>query len=169
MSLDRKIAVLFLIVLAAILACSDGASTQNSLKPEVVSALDALAAELAAERPADAEGYAERLQAYLDQHPGFYGSAAALLDDGGSIIASPYVHRADDGYVVLNLAVPSYGIESQAWVTAPLAANAGVWTEPYFDTGGGDIWMITRSVPVRDAGGIFAIVTTDLPVAEPSR
>ena len=93
----------------------------------------------------------------------------ALLDDEGSIIASPYVHRADDGYVVLDLAVPSYDIESRAWVTAPLAANAGVWTEPYFDAGGGEIWMITRSVPVRDAGRIFAILTTDLPVEEPSR
>ena len=38
-----------------------------------------------------------------------------------------------------------------------------------FDAGGGEIWMITRSVPVRDADGIFAIVTTDLPVDAPSR
>ena len=37
------------------------------------------------------------------------------------------------------------------------------------DAGGGEIWMITRSVPVRDAKGIFAIVTTDLPVDAPGR
>ena len=82
----------------------------------------------------------------------------------------PYVYRrtADD-YVALDLAVPSYNIDSQAWVTAPLAANAGVWTNPYFDAGGGEIWMVTRSVPVRDAEGIFAIVTTDLPVDAPDR
>ena len=54
-------------------------------------------------------------------------------------------------------------------MTAPLAAGAGVWTDPYFDAGGGEIWMITRSVPVRDAGGVFAIVTTDLPVDEPAQ
>ena len=163
-------ACLLLAALMAILACSSAASTEDALRAQAVSALDALSAELAAERPADADGYAERLRAYLDTHPGFYGSAAALLDDGGSIIASPYVHRVDDGYVVLDLAVPSYDIASQAWVTGPLAANAGVWTEPYFDAGGGEIWMITRSVPVRDAdGGIFAIVTTDLPVEAPSR
>ena len=29
--------------------------------------------------------------------------------------------------------------------------------------------MITRSVPVRDAGGFFAIITTDLPVDAPTR
>ena len=27
---------------------------------------------------------------------------------------------------------------------------------PYLDTGGGEIWMITRSVSLRDAEGIFA-------------
>ena len=40
---------------------------------------------------------------------------------------------------------------------------------PYFDAGGGEIWMIPRSVPARDAEGIFAIVTTDLPVDAPGR
>ena len=29
--------------------------------------------------------------------------------------------------------------------------------------------MITRSVPARDADGIFAIITTDLPVDAPDR
>ena len=136
---------------------------------EVVSALDALAAELEEERPTDANDYAERLQVYLNAHPGFYGSAASLLDHDGRVTASPYVYRTDNGYVVLNLAVPSYNIESQDWVRAPLAADAGVWTEPYFDAGGGEIWMVTRSVPVRDAAGIFAIITTDLPVEAPAR
>ena len=83
--------------------------------------------------------------------------------------ASPYVYRTADGYATLDLAVPSYNIESPAWVTAPLAANAGVWTAPYFDAGGGEIWMVTRSVPVRDAEGVFALITTDLPVEDPGQ
>ena len=135
----------------------------------MVSALDTLAAELAVARPTDAAAYAERLWAYLDAHPAFYGSAAALLDQDGRVTASPYVYRTADGYATLDLAVPSYNIESQAWVTAPLAANAGVWTAPYFDAGGGEIWMVTRSVPVRDAEGVFALITTDLPVEDPGQ
>ena len=83
--------------------------------------------------------------------------------------ASPYVYRTADGYATLDLAVPSYNIESQAWVRAPLAANEGVWTVPYFDAGGGEIWMVTRSVPVRDAEGVFALITTDLPVEDPGQ
>ena len=111
----------------------------------------------------------KRLRAYLDAHRAFYGSAAAVLDQDGKVTASPYVYRTADGYATLDLAVPSYNIESQAWVTAPLAENAGVWTAPYFDAGGGEIWMVTRSVPVRDAEGVFALITTDLPVEDPGQ
>ena len=97
---------------------------------EVVAALDTLAAELAAERPADAAAYTERLRTYLEAHPAFDGSAAGLLDRAGKITASPYVYRTATGYATLDLAVPSYNIEEQAWVTAPLTADAGVWTAP---------------------------------------
>ena len=160
---------LLLLSLVTTLGCDTGGPSQEELQAEVVSALDALVGELAADRPDAAAAYAERLRAYLDAHPAFYGSAAALLDHNGRITASPYVYRTAGGYATLDLAVPSYDIHSQAWVTEPLAANAGVWTDPYFDAGGGEIWMVTRSVPVRDAEGIFALVTTDLPVEAPDR
>ena len=74
-----------------------------------------------------------------------------------------------DGFRSLDLAQPEYNIQEQEWITMPLAASATGWTAPYFDAGGGEIWMITRSVPARDSEGIFAIVTTDLPVDAPSR
>ena len=169
MTLRAAIASLLLLALVTTLACTTRPPTQEALKAEVVSALDALTAELAASRPTDAAAYAERLRVFLDAHPAFYGSAAALLDQDGRVTASPYVYRTADGYATLDLAVPSYNIESQDWVRAPLAANAGVWTAPYFDAGGGEIWMVTRSVPVRDAEGVFALITTDLPVEDPSQ
>ena len=160
--------LLLLLAVVSTQACSP-APTQEDLQDEVVAALDTLAADFAAERPADAAAYTERLRAYLEDHPAFYGSAAALLDRAGKITTSPYVYRTAAGYATLDLAVPSYNIEAQAWVTAPLTANAGVWTDPYFDAGGGEIWMITRSVPVRDAEGVFALLTTDLPVDAPAQ
>ena len=158
---------LVLIPLLTTQACRVDAPTQEALQEVVVAALDSLVAELVAERPDDAAAYAERLQAYLAAHPEFYGSAAALLDEDGTVTASPYVYRTADGYQTLDLALPSYNIDTQEWITMPLAANAGVWTPPYFDAGGGEIWMITRSVPAGDVDGIFAIVTTDLPVDAP--
>ena len=118
--------------------------------------------------PADAAAYTERLQTYFEAHPSFFGSAAALLDRSAAVITSPYVYRTADGYANLDLAAPSYNIEAQDWFATPLAENASVWTDPYFDEGGGEVWMITRSLPLRDADGVFAIITTDLVVDAPS-
>ena len=169
--LHRAMMLLFLTMLALVTAqgCGDDASDREASKDAVVTALDTLATELAEDQPADAAAYTERLQAYLEDHPSFFGIAAALLDRSGAVITSPYVYRTADGYASLDLAASSYNIEAQDWFTAPLAADAGVWTDPYFDAGGGEVWMVTRSVPVRDAEGVFAIITTDLAVDAPTQ
>ncbi len=111
--MSAKIAPLLLLALLTTLACNASAPTQEDLRSEVVSALDASASELAADQPADTATYTERLRAHLDANPAFYGSAAALLDDDERVTASPYVYRTADGYATLDLAVPSYSIESQ--------------------------------------------------------
>ena len=160
---------LTLLALAITMGCSENDSSEEARRAAVVTAPDTLAAELLEDRPADAAAYTERLQTYLEAHPSFFGSAAALLDRSGGVIASPYVYRTADGYASTDLAAPSYDIKAQDWFTAPLAENASLWTEPYFDAGGGEVWMITRSVPVRDAEGIFAIITTDLAVDAPTQ
>ncbi|MXX93608.1 MAG: hypothetical protein F4Y63_09225 [Chloroflexi bacterium] len=160
--------VLVSLLMVAVMACG-GTADEEDLKPIVVEALDAFAEELVSDRPGDADAYAERLQAYLESNPEFFGSAAALLDPSGEVIASPYVYSTGEGYGVADLVEPSYNIEEQEWFMGPLEADAGVWTEPYFDAGGGDIWMITRSVPLRDADGVFAVVTTDLAVDDPNQ
>ena len=90
---------------------------------------------------------------------------AAALD---TLVAELVAERPADAAAYAGR-LPEYDIEAQEWITMPLAAIASIWTPPYFDAGGGEIWMITRSVPARDAGGIFAIVTTDLPVGAPGR
>ena len=139
----------------------------EDLKPKVEAALGAFADDLTADRPSDADGYADRLQAYLDENSAFFGAAAALVDPNGVVTASPYVYRDADALAVTDLAVPSYRIEEQDWFAGAIQADGGVWTEPYFDAGGGEIWMITRSLALRDADGVFAVVTTDLAVDGP--
>ena len=162
-------ATFLLVALLTAEASPAGERTVEALQAKVVAALDVLVAELVAERPIDAAAYTDRLRSYLEAHPAFYGSAAALLDEAGTVTASPYVYRTADGFDTLDLALPDYNIAAQEWIRMPLVANAGIWTPPYFDAGGGEIWMITRSVPARDADGIFAIITTDLPVDAPDR
>lgn len=136
--------------------------TLDELKAEVVAALDGLAAEIETGWPVAPDSLPARLRAYLDAHGAFYGAAVAVLGDDGKAVASPYVYRAGGGYKTLDLATPSYGLETQGWFTRPLVAKAGTWTEPYFDEGGGGVWMITRSVPVLRGNRVRAIVTTDL-------
>ena len=159
---------LLLLALVSTQACRLDESVQEALQAAVVVALDSLAEELTTEPLTDADAYTELLRVYLEAHPMFYGAAVALLDEAGTVTTSLYVYRTADGYQVLDLVQPDYNIDGQDWITMPLAANAGVWTPPYFDAGGGEIWMITRSVPVLDSGNVFAIVTTDLPVDAPS-
>ncbi len=159
--------MLIAFLMVSLVACGDTADEED-LRPAVVEALDALAEELVSDRPVDTNGYTERLRAYLEAHSAFFGSGIALLDSSGEVISTPYVYRTDDDYSVTDLAVPSYRVEDQDWFKGPIEADAAVWTEPYFDAGGGDIWMITRSVPLRDAGRVFAVVTTDLAVDDPN-
>ena len=105
----------------------------------------------------------------MEANPAFFGAAAALVDPSGAVSASPYVYRTGSGYTSKDLATPDYGIEDQQWFAMPLSRQRGGWTDPYFDAGGGEVWMVTRSVPASDARGVFAVVTTDLVVNDPDR
>ena len=58
----------------------------------------------------------------------------------------------------------SYQINSQLWLREPIDGGVPIWTEPYFDAGGGDIWMKTRAVPVYINGKIKAVATTDMSI-----
>ena len=155
--------------LMVVWGCGGDEVNEEELRDEVVVALDAFAAELVADRPTGADEYAEMIQSYLEGHPAFFGSAVVLLDRWGIVVASHYVHRTEEGFAILDLTEPPYRIEEQEWLLEPLLANAAVWMDPYFDEGRSYTWVATRSLPVRNSEGIFAIVTTDLRVKAPTR
>lgn len=161
--------VLLVALLATPQGCHMFGSQDNAAKDRVVVALNELVVELSAERPTDASSYTVYLRRYLEANPTFYGAAAALLDENEDVIASPYVYRTADGFQIVDLAAPDYDIENQEWFAEPLAKDKGIWTDPYFDAGGGEIWMITYAVPARDADRIYAILTTDLPSNNPAK
>lgn len=104
-----------------------------------------------------------RVQVYVSKsHPDVYGSTVCALDSTGKAVFSPYVYKSSEGLVYKDLAAdPSYRIDEQEWLSKPLMQGAAVWSEPYFDAGGGEIWMKTLSIPVRRNGVIIAIATTD--------
>ena len=105
----------------------------------------------------------DRVKNYLLLHPkSFFGATVALLDTAKKATYSPYWYRVNNTLEVKNLADSAYHINDQLWIRQPIDRGKPIWTEPYFDAGGGDIWMKTRSVPVFINGKISAVATTDL-------
>lgn len=57
----------------------------------------------------------------------------------------------------------NYHYLSMPWFADALAQRKGVWSEPYFDKGGGNRMMTTFSYPVCDEEGkAFAVITADV-------
>ena len=48
------------------------------------------------------------------------------------------------------------------WYTRPRAENGPIWTEPYFDDGGGNTNMVTFAVPFSRPGGPSGVATADV-------
>ena len=164
----RLCVVGLLISVGLFYGCNGGKSSDDTLRQEVVTALDQLVDTIEQSRPPDSESYQLLLETYLEVNPTFFGAAIALIDETGTVTASPYAYRDQGEIQFMNLSNPDYDIQSQEWVTKPLAENQSTWTAPYFDAGGGEIWMVTRSVLARDLHGVFAIVTTDLEIDNPT-
>ena len=102
------------------------------------------------------------LQDELLAGPHIYGSAVAFApgETGTSNkLSAPYVFRKEGRLEFVNLADANYDYISQDWYLLPRELGKAVWTDPYFDEGGGDAMMCTYVVPFyREAGGqrVFA-------------
>ena len=93
----------------------------------------------------------------------FFGSTVCLLDSNRKAVASPYWYRGSTMLIYKDLAKdPAYAINTQEWLTKPMQSGREVWSNPYFDAGGGEIWMKTLSIPIKKNGKIIAVATTDM-------
>ncbi|MCD4724031.1 MAG: SpoIIE family protein phosphatase [Bacteroidales bacterium] len=98
-----------------------------------------------------------------------YGAAVAMAPiilDGDTFYNAPYLYAVNDSLILKNLAGEDYNYTEQAWYRLPKELGRAVWSEPYFDKGGGDIMMATYAVPIylnKDGNKHFAgVVTTDI-------
>ncbi|MCP4676938.1 MAG: PAS domain-containing protein [Deltaproteobacteria bacterium] len=110
-----------------------------------------------------------QLESNLKNNPLIYGSAVAF---------EPYKHRPDRRLVVryvyrkdgvLRREDPSdtgydYTEKKQEYWHAPRSTGKAVWTEPYFDEGGGNILMATYSVPCFRDEEFLGVATVDIPL-----
>ena len=115
------------------------------------------------------EGLEEMLGLVLQNKPEIYGCAVAFAPyafDPAVEGYAPYCYRSGDDYIVMDLSTKKYRYYDQPWFTAPRDSAFSIWTEPYFDRGGGNVFMTTYSTPFyyNDSlgGGFRGVATADL-------
>ncbi len=137
---------------------------KEDLEPVIEAAVKSFALSLQADPPTPGN-INERIRVYLNAQPtAFFGSTVALLDANGVVTTSPYWYRKGGGLFNKELSVPSYNINNQEWLRKPIDTKLPSWSAPYFDTGGGDIWMKSYSYPVIVNNKAIAVAETDLAV-----
>ena len=63
---------------------------------------------------------------------------------------SPYAYRDSTGIHTKQLTDKEYDYQHQEWYQRPIEMGKGVWSEPYIDKGGGEVPMITYSLPLMN-------------------
>ncbi len=112
------------------------------------------------------------LKVHVATNEEVFGATAAfdpLFSPVRNKLYAPYLYKRLNGEIALtDLATPSYNYPGKKWYTTPRELRAPVWSEPYFDEGGGNVLMTTYSVPFyRTDKGVrrFAgIATSDVSV-----
>ncbi|MEH6586730.1 MAG: SpoIIE family protein phosphatase [Halioglobus sp.] len=115
------------------------------------------------------EGLQQMLRDVVANNDEIFGAAIAVnpeLTDTPQGFA-PYYYVENGAVSFADLASRQASYQQQHWFTQPIAEGKALWTEPYFDTGGGDVNMTTFAVPVYrlDAQGnrfFYAVVTADV-------
>eukprot|EP00890_Picochlorum_soloecismus_P001011 jgi/Picsp_1/1910/NSC_05376-R1_multi-sensor hybrid histidine kinase len=147
-------------------ACGETPIVRDQELPEVAKELEIFATSLTEAVLANKTALSDAIVEYLESHgPDYFGSTVAVLENGKAVY-SPYVYHDVKGDLVRtdDLMDPSYKIDEQPWLREPLELGEAVWTEPYFDEGGGNIWMRTRSHPISVSDVVRAVATTDVRV-----
>ena len=113
------------------------------------------------------EQYYEVVRQVLELNPHIIGSAIAFepnyYPQKGEHF-SPYAYRTvDNSIMTKQLGSSEYEYHFMDWYQIPKLLKKNYWSEPYYDTGGGEQLMTTYSHPVFDkAGNMIAIFTADV-------
>ncbi len=117
----------------------------------------------------DAKDLFPVLESMVSGNKEIFASAVAyspdFIDKNQEYFA-PYVFKTDTGLVKTYLGNKDYNYFLMDWYLIPRELEKPVWSEPYYDEGGGNALMITYSVPVfKHINGekkLYAVVTADL-------
>ena len=111
--------------------------------------------------------YYATVRQILEQNPSIIGSAIAFepnyYPQKGEQF-SPYAFRTvNDSISTKQLGTAEYKYHFMDWYQIPKLLKKKYWSEPYYDTGGGEQMMTTYSHPIYDQqGNMIAILTADV-------
>jgi len=114
----------------------------------------------------EVENYLRRV---VEKNPQIYGSCIVFKPYGFDPAANgygPYYYRTGQGLEFVQLAAPDYNYFQWHWYREPRDLGAAIWTEPYFDDGGGNVLMTTRSVPFRRDDLFWGVATIDIALTQ---
>ena len=110
-----------------------------------------------------------QIEAVVSLNPEIFGSTVAYepyARDSKSFYFAPYYSREKDRIKLSFLGGKDYKYHLWDWYLIPRELDRPVWSEPYFDDGGGNIVMSTFSVPfyrkVKDERKFVGVVTADV-------
>jgi len=114
-------------------------------------------------------GMWQRERRVLDDNAEIYGMAIAFEPFGRSKSQeyfAPYTYRSPLGPMQTNLGGPAYRYQYMDWYQIPRELGHPIWSEPYYDQGGGNALMATCSVPfyhmVEGKRQVAGVVTADV-------
>ncbi len=104
---------------------------------------------------------------FVSSDPAVFGSCLALEPNSNQKDqrwCATYLFEKDHQITERNLGNEAYDYFSMDWYRLPKLLNRPVWTEPYFDKGGGEVLMCTYSTPfytrkngTRQFGGVITM------------
>lgn len=115
-------------------------------------------------RLGDSSGLMQMVEQIVDTDSLIMGGCIALRPGADGVRLMEYVCRGADGtWQRKHLGDTDYDYTRMPWYTEALRQDKAVWSEPYFDTGGGNEMMVTCSYPLHGADGeIKAVLTADV-------
>lgn len=121
--------------------------------------------------PCDGAGIERLLKNTVQCNREIYGSTVAFEPrafDKDIDAYAPYFYKGQNGIELVQLGNDTYNYSQHDWYHIPRTLGAPVWSEPFFDEGGGNVLMATYSYPVFETSGdgmkgpVKAIATADV-------
>ncbi|MCX6250862.1 MAG: SpoIIE family protein phosphatase [Bacteroidetes bacterium] len=128
----------------------------------------ALSSALVSEKP-DYNNIMEITKDFVKEDSVVFGSALAFepyMHDAKHYRYCPYIFETGNKIIQKDLSTAEYDYFSKDWYRIPKMLGTPVWSEPYYDKGGGDTLMCTYSVPfyreIKGKRTFAGVITMDI-------